>query len=70
MNLKKIAFTLFIASIMSSAWAEPALDAAVAAAAEAVESANVDATSTETATDDASSDTTAIDAPVIEEAAE
>ncbi|MFW1859409.1 hypothetical protein [Acinetobacter defluvii] len=69
MNLKKIAFTLFLTSIMSSAWADDAVDAAVAAADEAIAAAN-DATSTEAPTTEDTTDTTAIDAPVIDDAAE
>lgn len=72
MNLKKIAFVVFFSSIMSSAWADDALDAAMAAANDAVETANIETTNTETetSTTDDTSDPTAIDAPVIEDAAE
>lgn len=72
MNLKKIAFVIFFSSIMSSAWADDALDAAMAAANDVVETANIETTNTETetSTTDDTSDPTVIDAPVIEDAAE
>lgn len=70
MNLKKFAFVVFFSSIMSSAWADDALDAAMAAANDVVETANIETTNTETSTTDDTSDPTVIDAPVIEDAAE